>query len=79
MKSSQERSSDELRRIVGEQTALRRVAMLVARGAGPDDVLAAVSGEVRVLFDADTAGIARFDPWWRATDTCTSSRERAIS
>lgn len=62
MKSSQERSSDEPPRIAGEQAALRRVATLVARGAGPDDVLAAVSGEVRVLFDADTAGIARFDP-----------------
>jgi signal transduction histidine kinase len=62
MESSRERSSDELRRIAGEQAALRRVAMLVARGAGPDDVLAAVAGEVGVLFDADATGIGRYDP-----------------
>jgi signal transduction histidine kinase len=62
MESSQERSSDELRRIADEQAALRRVAMLVARGVGPDEVLAAVAEEVGVLFSADAAGIGRFDP-----------------
>jgi signal transduction histidine kinase len=62
MSSLRERSSDELHWIAGVQAALRRVAMLVARGAGPDEVLAAVAGEAGVLFDADVAGIARFDP-----------------
>jgi signal transduction histidine kinase len=59
---SQERSPDELRQIADEQAALRRVAMLVARGVGPDEVLAAVAEEVGVLFGADAAGIGRFDP-----------------
>jgi signal transduction histidine kinase len=62
MEGSRERSPDELRRIAGEQASLRRVAMLVARGVGPDEVLTAVAEEVIVLFGADAAGIGRFDP-----------------
>jgi signal transduction histidine kinase len=52
----------EFRRIADEQTALRRVAVLVARGVGPDVVFAAVAGEVGGLFGADGAAIARFEP-----------------
>ena len=50
------------RRIADEQAALRRVATLVARGAGPDVVFAAVAQEVSALFGADTAAIVRFEP-----------------
>ena len=52
----------ELRAIVEEQTALRRVAMLVAVGAEPDTVFAAVAEEVgQVLPEADFAMVSRYD------------------
>ena len=44
-----------------EQAALRRVATLVAEGAGADQLLAAVSEEVGRLFDTDQVAIGRFD------------------
>ncbi|HTQ92100.1 MAG TPA: GAF domain-containing protein, partial [Streptosporangiaceae bacterium] len=50
------------RRIADEQAALRRVATLVARGARPDPVFAAVAEEVGALFGADTAAVVRFEP-----------------
>ena len=43
MGSSLERSRDELAGLADEQAALRRVATLVAQGASPDDLLAAVA------------------------------------
>ncbi|MFG2040612.1 AAA family ATPase [Dactylosporangium sp. NPDC048998] len=52
----------EFRRIADEQTALRRVATLVARGVGPELVFAAVADEVGALFGADSTAIARFEP-----------------
>jgi predicted ATPase/signal transduction histidine kinase len=55
------------RRIADEQTALRRVATLVARGVGPDLVFAAVAEEVGALFGADAATIVRFEPDGEAT------------
>ncbi len=52
----------ELRAIVEEQTALRRVAMLVAVGADPGTVFAAVAEEVgQALPEADFAMVARYD------------------
>ncbi|WP_327002665.1 AAA family ATPase [Dactylosporangium sp. NBC_01737] len=57
----------EFRRIANEQAALRRVATLVARGAGPDPVFAAVADEVGALFDADNTAIVRFEPDGDAT------------
>jgi len=52
----------ELRAIVEEQTALRRVAMLVAVGADPGTVFAAVAEEVgQVLPQADFAMVSRYD------------------
>ena len=39
-------------RIAGEQAALRRVATLVARGAAPEEVFAAVAEEAGRLLDA---------------------------
>jgi GAF domain-containing protein len=52
----------ELRAMAEEQAALRRVATLVARGAGPDEVFAAVAEEAgNVLPAADFAMVARYD------------------
>jgi signal transduction histidine kinase len=52
----------ELRAIAEEQAALRRVAMLVARGAPPSEVFAAVAEEVgRVLPAADFTMVGRYD------------------
>jgi len=44
-----------------EQQALSRVATVVARGAEPRAVFAAVAGEVAVLFTATLVGVVRFD------------------
>ena len=53
---------EEFRRIADEQTALRRVATLVARGAPPELVFTAVAEEVATLFGADSTTITRFEP-----------------
>jgi signal transduction histidine kinase len=58
---------EELRAIADEQTALRRVATLVARGAPPSSVFAAVAEEVGRLLEADFTVLARYD----ADDTAT--------
>ena len=52
---------DELTRLVGAQTALRRVATLVARGALPDDVFAAVTQEVGQLLPVDVTNMNRYE------------------
>ena len=54
-------SGEELRRLAEEQGALRRVATLVARGAPPGEVFAAVTEEVGRLLGAHFAGMGRFD------------------
>ncbi|MEA2210782.1 MAG: hypothetical protein QOF83_730 [Solirubrobacteraceae bacterium] len=45
-----------------EQAALRRVAMLVARGAPPPDVFATVTKEVAQLLNVKHAGLGRYEP-----------------
>jgi signal transduction histidine kinase len=52
----------ELRGFAEEQAALRRVAMLVAGAAGPEEVLAAVAGEVGTLLEVDYTALMRSDP-----------------
>jgi signal transduction histidine kinase len=49
-----------LARLAEEQTALRRVATLVARRGRPEEVFAAVVEEVGRLLDTDLAGMARY-------------------
>jgi signal transduction histidine kinase len=49
-------------RIAEEQAALRRVAVLVSRGAPPEEIFEAVTAEVRRLLDADLTGMARYAP-----------------
>jgi signal transduction histidine kinase len=50
-----------LARLVEEQAALRRVATLVARGAPPEEVFAAVTEEVGGLLPVDHAGMGRYE------------------
>ena len=49
-------------RIAGEQAALRRVAVLAAGGAPPDEVFAAITAEIAQLLDVDVASVGRYDP-----------------
>ncbi len=51
-----------LARLAEEQAALRRVATLVARGAPPEEVFAAVIEEVGRLLPVDCAGMGRYEP-----------------
>jgi len=51
-----------LARLAEEQAALRRVATMVARGAAPQEVFAAVVEEVAQLLPVDMAGLLRYDP-----------------
>ncbi len=51
---------DELRRLLDEQAALRRVATLVARGAPADAVFDAVCGEAGGLIGASSVNLVHF-------------------
>jgi signal transduction histidine kinase len=53
--------------LADEQAALRRVATLVARGAGPMPVFEAVAAEVSDLLKTDVAAIVRFEVGETAT------------
>jgi signal transduction histidine kinase len=57
----------EVRRLVDEQTALRRVATLVARGAGPRDVFTTVADELGRVLEVDVACVVRYEPDATAT------------
>jgi GAF domain-containing protein len=58
---------DALAKLADEQTALRRVATLVADGVGPEGVFPAVAAEVDTLFGADISAIVRFEEDGAAT------------
>jgi signal transduction histidine kinase len=51
-----------LARLAEEQTALRRVATLVAQGASPTAVFDAVAAEMEALLDADQLALSRYEP-----------------
>ncbi len=53
-------SRNELNQLVEEQAALRRVATLVAHGAAPMQLFAAVTQEVGLLLGAHLAGLGRY-------------------
>ena len=55
-------SHDELTVLAEHQAALRRVATLVARGADPSEVFAAVSDELARCLHAVNAGLLRYEP-----------------
>jgi signal transduction histidine kinase len=54
-------SRDTLRELARRQTALRRVATLVARGARPSEVYSAVADEIVECLDVDTSGVWRYE------------------
>lgn len=55
-------SGEESRVLAEEQAALRRVAMLVARGVPPEEVFAAVTGEVGRVLSAGYTHLGRYEP-----------------
>jgi transcriptional regulator with GAF, ATPase, and Fis domain len=66
-----------LARLAAEQAGLRRVATVVARGAAPEEVFAAVTEEFARLVPVDVAAMARIEPdgtlvyvasWGKAVD-----------
>ena len=70
-------SRAELARLAEEQAALRRVATLVAHGAPPEEMFAAVIEEIARLLPVNVAGFIRYDPdgmftyvaaWGKAVD-----------
>jgi GAF domain-containing protein len=60
-------SAEELSPLAEEQSALRRVATLVARGTAPDEVFAAVTEEVGRVLPVDFAIMARYEAGGAAT------------
>lgn len=54
-------SRDELRLVVDEQTALRRLATLVAHGVAPDQVLAAIAREMGQTLGAGHTQLNRYE------------------
>jgi signal transduction histidine kinase len=52
---------EELRQVADEQTALRQVATLVARGASASTLFRAVSEEIALLLPADATVLSRYD------------------
>ncbi|GAA2581777.1 hypothetical protein GCM10010399_09460 [Dactylosporangium fulvum] len=61
MAESLRTSRDELHNLTTEQAGLRRVAVLVASGAPPADVLAGVVAEAAALLDADATRLMRYE------------------
>ena len=53
--------ADELAWLAAEQSALRRIATLVAEGAEEADVAGAVTEEIARLFDSQRANAMRWD------------------
>lgn len=62
MGGSIEHVVDELNQLLEAQSALRRIAMLVARGASQTEVLDAIAGELKRLIDTDGGHILRYEP-----------------
>jgi signal transduction histidine kinase/limonene-1,2-epoxide hydrolase len=60
-------ASAALMALAAEQSALRRVAELVAREHSPEDLFATVAQELGVLLAVDAAAILRYDPDASAT------------
>jgi PAS domain S-box-containing protein len=58
---------EDLRRLADEQAALRRVATLVAQGATPEKVFAAVAREVSLALDLPLVEMCRYEPDGTAT------------
>jgi signal transduction histidine kinase len=61
------RAAMESERLSGEQAALRRVATLVARGAQPSEVFAAVARELAAAFGGGITAVLRYESDGTAT------------
>ncbi|WP_238005534.1 DUF4118 domain-containing protein [Dactylosporangium sp. AC04546] len=59
--TDREAMANSLRELAAEQASLRRVAVLVARGAPPADVVAAVAAETTALLAADATRLVRHE------------------
>ncbi len=70
-------SRAELARLAEEQAALRRVATLVAGGALPEEVFAAVTAEIGQLLPVDSAAMGCYEP--DGTLVFVASRGRAAN
>ena len=70
---------EQVRQVAAEQAALRRVATLVARGAPPDDVFAAIAKEVGRLFGTQFCGVVRYDAGGRTATSVGSFNEADLS
>jgi transcriptional regulator with GAF, ATPase, and Fis domain len=57
-----QRNRSALARLAGEQAALKRVAILVARGTPAEEVFAAVTEEVGRLLGVDMTNMCRYEP-----------------
>ncbi len=66
----------EAMRMVAEQTGLRRVATLVARGISQDELFAAVNEEIARLVSADLTALLRFEPGGDVTLVAVSAGGR---
>jgi diguanylate cyclase (GGDEF)-like protein len=60
--TDRKRHEDELQDRAIEQSALRRVATIVAAGAEPNEVFDLVAREVAMLLEAEAGLVTRFDP-----------------
>jgi signal transduction histidine kinase len=78
MATSLQESRDDLARLLDQQTALRRVATLVARGVSPTDVFHAVTAEVGELLDADTTRLFRYETDGTAAVVAAHGEIRAV-
>ncbi len=71
-------SHGRLARLAEEQAALRRVATLVARGAAPEEVFAAVTEEVGRVLLVDAAAMGRYESDHAMTTVALWSRTGEI-
>ena len=60
-------SRRKVERLAAEQSALRRVATLVAREHSPDDLFATLAEELGMLLEVDASAILRYEPDSTAT------------
>jgi signal transduction histidine kinase len=67
-----------LRALAAEQSALRRVATLVAQGVPPEGVFAAVAREVGELLGVDYAHVGRYEPGRAVTFLAAFGRTDAV-
>ena len=75
MAGSLETSQDDLRRLLDEQSGLRRVATLVAQSGARREVFRAVTREVGLLSSADLARMERYEADGTVTGVASWSRE----